>query len=138
MNTHHLPTTNLAIAVYLCVGHIPTLACVQCVRVRARMIEYSTQAGHREFWPFVDLCGTENKNGQVVEEPTIGNHFHGIEKHLFTVMRAAAEYLNEIAETPGAESIDFFDEYMEKAERNIDLAWLVHFLYDYAFLYAAR
>lgn len=93
------------------------------------------QAGNREFWPFVNFSGTLLKNGQVVEKPTIANHFHGLEKHLFTLMRACSEYLNEIAATPDGESIDFPEEFMEKAERNIDLAWLVHFLYDYAFLY---
>lgn len=70
-----------------------------------------------------------------MEKPTIGKHFHGTEKHLFTLIRACSEYLNEIASTTGAEDIDFVPEFMSKCDRNVDLAWLVHFLYDYAFMY---
>lgn len=40
------------------------------------------------------------------------------------------KYLIELGSTPGAESIDFVPEFIEKCERNIDLAWLVHFLCD--------
>lgn len=53
---------------------------------------------------------------------------------LWKLTRAAGEYLLVLSNTPGAIDFDQTSEFIEAAEENIDLAWLVHFLYDFAYL----
>ena len=53
---------------------------------------------------------------------------------LNVLTRACAEYVNFIAQTPGAESPDDPKVFIAKAESNIDFAWVCHFLYDAGFL----
>ena len=39
-----------------------------------------------------------------------------------------------LSRNPGAVDIDAVPEFIAASERNIDLAWVVHFLYDFAYL----
>ena len=48
--------------------------------------------------------------------------------------RACSEYLLSLARTAGAVDIDMVPEFIRACEQNIDLAWVVHFLYDFAYL----
>ena len=52
---------------------------------------------------------------------------------LHVATRACTEYLVEIGSTAGADDLDDPVPILAKANRNVDLAWLVHFLYDAGF-----
>ena len=60
--------------------------------------------------------------------------FNKIRFIMFVIVRACAEYCLEISETPGATSIEDVAVFIRAAERNVDFAWVVHFLYDAGFL----
>ena len=47
--------------------------------------------------------------------------------------RACSEYLLSLARTAGAVDIDMVPEFIRACEQNIGLAWVVHFLYDFAY-----
>lgn len=53
---------------------------------------------------------------------------------LWWMMRACSEYILMLARSAGAVDIDQVPEFISACERNIDLAWIVHFLYDFAYL----
>jgi hypothetical protein len=53
---------------------------------------------------------------------------------LWWMMRACSEYILMLARSNGAVDIDQVQEFISACERNIDLAWVVHFLYDFAYL----
>ena len=48
--------------------------------------------------------------------------------------RACSEYLLLISRTQGAIDIDLVPEFAAACERNVDLVWVFHFLYDFAYL----
>lgn len=69
----------------------------------------------------------------VTDDPNI-KHFNS---HIFTLWwmtRACAEYLLHLSQDPGAVDIDLPNEFSQACERNFDLAYIFHFLYDFAFL----
>ena len=72
-------------------------------------------------------------NRQVIEDPNVSvfnvHRFYFL--HMLT--RACAEYVLEIAKTPGAESLDDPLAFIAKSEANVDFAWVCHFLYDAGF-----
>jgi len=84
---------------------------------------------------FLMWCAAKEQtdNQQVVEDPNV-SHFN---THRFffldVVTRACAEYVNFIAKTPGAESLDNPEAFIAKAEANVDFAWICHFLFDAGF-----
>ena len=53
---------------------------------------------------------------------------------LNVLTRACAEYINEIARTPGADDLDDPASFIRKAESNLDFAWICHFAQDAGFL----
>ena len=53
---------------------------------------------------------------------------------LWWMTRACSEYILMLARTAGAVDIDQVPEFISACERNVDLAWVVHFLYDFAYL----
>ena len=53
---------------------------------------------------------------------------------LFILVRACSEYVLEISNSPGGCAYEDYDVFVAHAERNIDFAWVVHFLADYGFL----
>ena len=74
-----------------------------------------------------------NIGRSVVDEPTV-KVFNTQIFALFWMMRACSEYLLHISATPGGVDINLVPEFISACERNIDLAWVVHFLYDFAYL----
>ena len=69
----------------------------------------------------------------VVDDPTV-KVFNTQIFALWWMTRACAEYLLLIAGTPGGMDLDDVPQFISACERNVDLAWVVHFLYDFAFL----
>ena len=67
------------------------------------------------------------------EEPTVED-FNHVRFLLFILIRACAEYVLEISRSPGGIAFEDYASFMAHAERNIDFAWVVHFLADYGFL----
>ena len=69
----------------------------------------------------------------VVDEPTVKVFNHQLFA-LWWMTRACSEYLLMLARSPGAVDIDMVPEFRNSCERNVDLAWVFHFLYDFAYL----
>ena len=69
----------------------------------------------------------------VVDEPTV-KVFNTQIYALWWMTRACSEYLLLLSRTPGAPSIDQPAEFIAECEKNVDLAWVAHFLYDFAYL----
>ena len=70
----------------------------------------------------------------VPEEPLV-THYNKAMFSLQWMTRGCCEYLLRIVRSAnGAVQLDRPDTILQAANRNVDLAWVVHFLYDYAFL----
>ena len=69
----------------------------------------------------------------VVDEPTV-KVFNLQMYALRWMTRACSEYLLMLARTAGAVDIDQVPAFIQQCERNVDLAWVVHFLHDFAYL----
>jgi hypothetical protein len=89
-------------------------------------------ADWRAFWPLIEACGNHLGNKQAVKDPKVTD-FNKTWFVRLMLTRAAAEYINEIA-AAGGPSTDLAVEFVRSSEANVDLAWLVHWLYDGAFL----
>ena len=72
-------------------------------------------------------------NKQVIEDPNVSLFNVHRFFYLDVLTRACAEYVNFIAKTPGAPSLDDPAGFIAHAERNINFAWVCHFLYDAGF-----
>jgi hypothetical protein len=72
-------------------------------------------------------------NNQVVDDPTVSVFNCHRFFYLNVLTRACAEYVNFIAQTPGAPSLDDPNGWLAQAEANIDFAWVCHFLHDAGF-----
>lgn len=66
----------------------------------------------------------------IVDDPNVKN-FNSHIYALYWMTRACAEYVLHIH---GNVEEAHVDEFLTQCDRNIDLAWIVHFLYDFAFL----
>jgi hypothetical protein len=78
-------------------------------------------------------CAEKVDNSQVVEDPNV-SVFNSHRFFFLNVMtRACAEYVNFIAGTPGAPSLDDPVGFLAQAEANINFAWVCHFLHDAGF-----
>lgn len=97
-------------------------------------------SGWRLYIRFLRVCAlclanqnpTSSINKQVRDDPTVSdlnNSLHFLNR----AARAATEYLVYLS-GQGGPAIDDIDYWLNSANSNVDLAWLVHFLYDYAFL----
>ena len=71
--------------------------------------------------------------GAVPDDPKVSDFNKSIYS-LCWMTRACSEYLIELLETAQNLQIDQAAEIVQESEQNIDLAWIVHFLYDFAFL----
>lgn len=69
----------------------------------------------------------------VMDDPNVKNFNRQIYA-LWWMTRACGEYLLHLSRTAGAIDIDLVDEFIAACEKNIDLAYVVHFLHDFAFL----
>jgi hypothetical protein len=80
---------------------------------------------------FADLT-LEDAAAAVPDDPLVRDFNKSIYA-LWWMTRALAEYLLDLLNTSDIE-IDAVAEIIQISERNIDLAWVVHFLHDFAFL----
>lgn len=69
----------------------------------------------------------------VVDEPTVKT-FNNQIYALWWMTRACSEYLLMLLRTPGAVDIDQPTAIVQQSEFNVDFAWVVHFLFDFAYL----
>lgn len=87
----------------------------------------------RLYRPFIMWTANFLGNKQVVEDPTVSvfnvHRFYFL--HVLT--RACAEYILEIAATPGADDLDDPFSFIAKAEANDDFAWICHFVFNAGF-----
>ena len=89
---------------------------------------------HRNFRPFIMRCAEECRNPAIVEDPAEVKHFNS---HIFfdwVIIRACAEYIYEISRGPGGCDFEDTASFLRASEANVDLAWVVHYLYDGGFL----
>lgn len=68
-----------------------------------------------------------------MDEPDV-THFNSQLYVLFWMTRACAEYVVHLSQSRGAIDLDLVPEFVQACERNIDLSYVIHFLYDFAFL----
>jgi hypothetical protein len=85
---------------------------------------------HRQF---IMWCADKVSNKQVVEDPNVSQFNSHRFFFLNVLTRACAEYINFLADSPGAPSFDDPGPILAQAEANIDLAWVCHFAYDAGF-----
>ena len=90
-------------------------------------------AGWRMYLSFIRESMTVLSNPMFKAKPTVEDFNHS-RFLLFILIRACAEYVLEISNSPGGCSYEDYDVFVAHAERNIDFAWVVHFLADYGFL----
>jgi hypothetical protein len=81
---------------------------------------------------FADLTLGQSANA-VVDDPQVTDFNKSIYA-LWWMTRACSEYLLDLLETTSHMEMDRPDEIIQIAEQNIDLAWVVHFLHDFAFM----
>ena len=89
--------------------------------------------GWKLYYPFIEVFTQLLNNKQIVSRPTV-KVFNDHEQFLVHVIgRACAEYLVEIAAT-GAD-YHMPNRFMAQADSNFSFSIVVHFLFDYVFLY---
>ena len=71
----------------------------------------------------------------VVDEPTV-KVFNKQIFALWWMTRACSEYLLMLLRSPNAPDVTLVPEFLKECEKNVDLGWVAHFLYDFAFLVA--
>lgn len=69
----------------------------------------------------------------VMDEPNV-QHFNSQYWAMLWMSRACSEYLLHLSQTSGAVDIDLVPEFRSACERNVDLAYVFHYLFDFAFL----
>ena len=121
-------------------GYLLT-ACVPCVSCRLRVVgEHPHGLFHvmHAYWrlnrQFLMWCARQLGNTQVVEDPNVSQFNTHRYFFLHVVTRACAEYINEIADTPGADDLDDPVPFIGKADANVDFAWICHFTHDAGFM----
>lgn len=80
----------------------------------------------------IGTLGNDN-HAAVMDDPNV-EHFNNQIYALWWMTRGCSEYLLHLSRTQGAVEIDMVPEFVNACERNIDLAYVVHFLFDFAFL----
>ena len=89
---------------------------------------------HRNFRPFIMRCAEECKNPAIVADPAEVLHFNSHIYFDWVLIRACSEYVYEISRGPGGLDFEDTSAFIRAAEANVDLAWVVHYLYDGGFL----
>ena len=94
-------------------------------------------AGWRLFIKFIRVASICLHGGArldwILDDPPV----KAFNSHLFflwKLVRACSIYVNLILNTPGAIGLDLFDSFRDSVTRNIDFAWVFHFLYDFGYL----
>ena len=96
-------------------------------------------SGWRLYVRFIRQCALHlNKYNSAIhkwvkDEPTVSD-FNNSLHFLCRIARAATEYLVHLSQTPGAPALGDVQHWRNAAHKNIDFAWIFHFLYDFAFL----
>lgn len=92
--------------------------------------------GWRLYRRFIRVCADfvlRDQRGAVLDDINV-KAFNISLFALYWMTRACSEYVLSLARTAGAVDIDMVPEFIRACEQNIDLAWVVHFLYDFAYL----
>lgn len=93
--------------------------------------------GWRLFQKFIRAAANAtlgmHMSSAVMDDPDV-KHFNNQYFALCWMTRACAEYVLHLSQTSGAIDIDLVPEFISACERNVDLGFVVHFLYDFAFL----
>ena len=97
-------------------------------------VHHFLHAVFRLFKPVIKVAASVMQDTSVSEDPHNVKEFNRAYFLLCKITRAFSEYLLSLRDAP---DLEFPDEYIRLAESNIDLAWIVHFLYDGAFLVLA-
>lgn len=91
-------------------------------------------AGYRNYRPLIKVFAKALNNPQLTEDPPV-SEYNRVRYHVSMLMLACSEYIHELAQTAGAESIELPEDFIQACEANTDLAWVVHFLYDFCYLW---
>ena len=91
-------------------------------------------AGWRLWFEFLEPLLKAMDYCYIKDDFTVKESKH-FEFALNITMRASAEFLDEVARNGSQVGYDQMRIFLQLAERNIDAAYIVHFLYDYAFMY---
>ena len=94
-------------------------------------VHHFLHAGFRLFKPIIRVAAGLIKDKSVSEDPHSVKEFNRALFLLYKITRGFSEYLLTLRDAP---SLDFPEDYIRQAQPNIDLLWIVHFLYDCAFL----
>ena len=89
--------------------------------------------GWKQWFPLIEVCTDLLENRQIIARPPV-SQFNNHEKFLVHVVgRACAEYVAEISAT----GTDYHmpARFLAQADANYSFSIIVHFLYDYVFLY---
>jgi len=88
----------------------------------------------RDFAPYIMKAANQVGNPAIVADPAEVKYYNS-HVHFFSMLtRASSEYLGEISRGPGGLDFEDVPSFIAACEENIDLAWVVHFLYDAGFL----
>jgi hypothetical protein len=97
-------------------------------------------AGWRLYWRLINWVaytvlkrpGHDGRAAKSIKEDPVVSDFNSHYFFLLLMTRALAEYVAELANTgPG---VDNPDDIMHESSRNDRLSWIIHFLYDFAFM----
>ena len=91
-------------------------------------------AGWRLYLRLIRLAAAELGMGTWLVEDPLVKHFNSHLFFLYKLIRACSDYISIISNTPGALPLDELDGFQRAAERNIDFAWIFHFLHDYGYM----
>ena len=91
-------------------------------------------AGWRLYIRFIRLAARELGMGDWLVEDPLVKHFNSHLYFLYKLVRACTDYINIISRTAGALPFDELAGFQRAAERNIDFAWVFHFLHDFGFM----
>lgn len=91
-------------------------------------------AGYRNFKPIIQVFAAALNNKQLVDDPKV-SEYNAVRYGLSIIMRACGEFLVELSQSQGAESFEMVPQFIAKCEVNVDLAWLVHLLHDFLYLW---
>ena len=103
------------------------------LRERLTMHQF-LHACHRGFAPFLLKCAQEIGNPAIIDDPAAVKHHNSHLYFHWVVIRAAAEYIYELSRGPGGADFEDVPAFVRACEANVDLSWVVHYLYDAGFL----
>jgi hypothetical protein len=97
-------------------------------------VYHMMHGGWRLYLRLIRQAADQLGMGDWLKDDPLVKHFNSHLYMLWKLTRAFSEYITILSRTPGAISLDLLANYQAAAEKNIDFAWVFHFLHDYAFL----